>query len=101
MPDKTFKDALRERIAAVTESSVFLQLYSDRMDDFAAYPWPAIELAIAILQDKPIVIGVLPGRTLPAKLEKVADKVIHGDPAAIAEGLKDYLAQPGALLTDA
>lgn len=39
----------------------------------------AVETGLAILLDKPIIAMVLPGRQIPAKLAKVADRVIEAD----------------------
>lgn len=91
MADKTFDKALIERISQVAGSDVFASLYHPSMADFRKDPWPAIELTIAILLDKPIVIGVMPGRKAPAKLEAIADLVIEGGPEEIAAGIAEFL----------
>lgn len=94
MTDKTFPEALRECIATVAGSEAFVSLYSDEMANFEKDPWPAIELAIAILMDKPICLALLPGREPPVKLRKIADHIVRGDsPEALAEGLKSWLSR--------
>lgn len=88
MNDEMRRD-LEQNIERITGSEVFLSLYSDRMADFLSDPFPAIQLAIAILLDKPIVVAVLPGRTPPAKLIAIADEVVYVDDAADLPGAID------------
>lgn len=93
MPDDAFDKALEQNIARVSESVVFCDLYSDKMSEFRNDPWPAIQLAIAILLDKPIILAVSPGRTPPAKLVKIADVVIEGGAQDIAAGISKFIAE--------
>lgn len=37
-----------------------------------------VELGVMIMLDKPIVVALPEGRSLPRKLEMVADKIVHG-----------------------
>lgn len=39
----------------------------------------AVELGFSIMLDKPLVIVVPPGRTVPNRLRKIADAVVEGD----------------------
>lgn len=77
--DRSFTEALEQNIARITGSDVFCSLYSDGMADFRKDPWPTIQLAIAILLDKPIIVACLAGRTPPPKLMKIADAVVSAD----------------------
>jgi hypothetical protein len=87
--DEAFKSYLKRQVAGIDGSEVFCQLYSPRMADFLDDPAPAIQLAIAILLDKPIIIAGLPGRKIPAKLLALADAVVYGDEAEIARGIRE------------
>jgi len=82
--DRSFTEALEENINRITESRVFVQIYHPAMADFVRDPWPAIQLAIAILLDKPIVVACPIGRQVPPRLAKVADAVVEGGPEEIA-----------------
>lgn len=77
--DKSFNEALEAQIEAISGSAVFCSLYSEGMADFRRDPGPAIQLAIAILLDKPIVVACLAGRMPPRKLVEIADEVIYAD----------------------
>lgn len=88
--DKRFDEALAENIEKITGSAVFVQIYHPSMADFEKDPWPAIQLAIAILLDKPILIACPQGRQPPDRLRRLADIVVHGGPeewAAAAQRL--------------
>ena len=39
----------------------------------------AVQLGIFIMLDKPLIVVVLPGRTVPDRLARVADAVVHAD----------------------
>ena len=78
VPD-AFREALGENWDGIESSAHFLQLYHPGMrDDFLDDPWPAIQLGIALLMGKPIIVIVPPGRELPEKLRRIADHVIEG-----------------------
>lgn len=53
----------------IEHSAAYLGLYSG---DWKKDPLPALQLGIAILLDKPIVIVVTDGSTVPESLKKVA-----------------------------
>lgn len=89
--DKSFIEALRENIEKIDGSAVFLQLYHPSMAEFENDPWPAIQLAIAILLDKPILIACPIGREPPEKLRRVADIVVHGGPEEYAKALQQLI----------
>lgn len=86
----SLRGMIERNVEGVSGSSAFVSIYSERMADFADDPLPALQLAIAILLDKPIVLAVLPGREPPAKLVAIADKVIYGDDEAIARGVTEW-----------
>lgn len=74
--DKQFDDALKENWEGVSQSAIMIQLYAPDMADFVKDPWPAIQLAIAILQNKPILICAKEGQLIPGKLLAMADTII-------------------------
>lgn len=94
-PDSSYPQALRDAIQRnvdqISDSAAFVQLYNPAMSDFVREPLPAIQLAIAILLDKPIIIGCLPGREPPEKLRAIADHVFYGDPEFIARKVTEVL----------
>jgi hypothetical protein len=75
----SFKIALEENIQGITKSAFLMQIYHPSMDNFREEPWPVIQLAIALLQDKPIVLWRVEDRVIPSKLAAIADLVIEGD----------------------
>ncbi len=89
--DQALQAAVRRNMELIGESDVFVSLYSDQMADFLDDPLPAIQLAIAILLDKPIVVACLPGRKPTAKLRAVADVVITGPPSELAAAVQEFL----------
>jgi len=91
MNDRSFGEALAENIEAISGSRVFVTLYHPSMAEFEKNPWPAIQLAIAILLDKPIVVACPKGRELPARLSKIADLVVEGGPEEIAEAVRRWI----------
>lgn len=91
MSDKRFDEALARNIEDITGSSVFVQLFHPSMEAFQKDPWPAIQLAIAILLDKPILIACPPGREPPERLKRLADVVVYGGPKEIAAAAQRLL----------
>ena len=89
--DKSFAEALAENVEKITGSAVFVQIYHPAMADFEKDPWPAIQLAIAILQDKPIIIACPHGRQPPERLLRVADLVVHGGAEEITEAVSQMM----------
>lgn len=85
-----FQKALQENVDMIANSKVMVQIYHDSMQDFLKEPWPVIQLACAIMLDKPIVLLCPEGRKVPSKLKKVADKVITGNWDEIQSRLQDY-----------
>lgn len=90
-PSDEFRVALQANIERIAGSEVFCSLYSESMADFEKDPWPAIQLAIAILLDKPIFLACLPGREPPAKLLAIADEVVFGRPEDLAGKLAAFV----------
>lgn len=39
----------------------------------------AVELGLSIMLDKPIILAVVPGRTIPERLARVADEIVELD----------------------
>lgn len=93
--DKSFKQALAENIEGIAGSAVFLSLFHESMADFGKDPWPAIQLAIAILLDKPILLACPEGRQPPEKLKRVADQIVYGGPEEIAEATQKFVEAHG------
>ena len=88
--DEAIRFLLEENLEGINASVAFVSLYSDAMADFRRDPWPTIQLAIAILLDKPIILAVLPGRKPPPKLMQIADAVVYGaDTESLAAGIRD------------
>jgi len=91
--DRSFVEALQENIEKIDGSATFVSLWHPSMADFKKDPWPAIQLAIAILLDKPIVLACLKGRTPPKHLLRLADEIIYGGPEEIAAGVGKFVGE--------
>jgi len=61
-------------IPMINDSAVAVSLVSDKLD-----PKLAIETGYMILMDKPIILAVVPGSKIPAKLALVADEIVEMD----------------------
>ena len=88
--DRAWKDYSRafreETLPQLLSSEVFLAIY-DASDGDARIQF-ATSLGLALIYDKPIILTVLPGVTLPSKLTAIADEVLTldmNDPASQAE----------------
>lgn len=92
-PDEKFNDALKRTFAAVDSSAVFANLWSQSMEDFVEDPMPAVQLACAIILDKPILLLVATGReeTVPRKLRAIAERVLVGGPEEWGKGIKAFM----------
>lgn len=75
---ESLRKAIVENVEGIGGSASFVSLYSDAMKDFVDEPWPAIQLTIALLMEKPIVLLVRPDQHPPAKLVAIADAVLKG-----------------------
>lgn len=55
----------------------------------------AVELGLSIMMDKPIILAIMPGMKIPAKLAKVADDIIEvdvmGDPQKAQKSVTDAI----------
>jgi len=80
-------------IEGVKESAIFTTMLSPAMLDMKnAEAKPLVELAAAILLDKPIVIMEMDGVETPESLKKVATKIIKFEtPEQAAGELKDWI----------
>jgi hypothetical protein len=85
-----FRAAIEHNLEGINGSVAFISLYSDGMKNIRDDPWPAVQLGISILLEKPIILAVLAGRTPPPKLLAIADAVVYADDAfGLAQGIKD------------
>lgn len=67
-------------LQGIDDSAIFLQLFHPSMvEQWAEDVTPLIQLGAAIMLDKPIVVIVEPGRTIPATLRRIADEIIETD----------------------
>jgi hypothetical protein len=69
------KHVRTEMLPKLSESAITISL-APGVDPDVKY---AVELGFSIMLDKPIILVAMPGRTIPAKLRKVADAVIEAD----------------------
>lgn len=92
---QALRDAIQRNVDLINGCGTFVSLYSERMGDFVEGPMPAIQLAIAILLDKPIIVACMPGREPPAKLRAIADAVIYGPADELAEQIAGILQARG------
>jgi len=70
------KDALDNLVPKMANSSVVVSLVPTGVTDIKF----AVETGLALMLDKPIVLMVGPGASVPAKLAKVADAIVeYGD----------------------
>jgi hypothetical protein len=54
----------------------------------------AVELGMALLMDKPLILAVTPGSVVPERLLRAADEVIEfdmGDPVSTAQRVRDAM----------
>jgi hypothetical protein len=86
-----FREAIQKNIDGIGESDSFCCFYHPNMELFKEDPWPAIQLAIAILMNKPIIVACIPGRVPPKKLLDIADAVVYAELADMARGIHDAM----------
>ena len=70
--EQYIRDELVPRIA---DSTATLSLVPQGETDIKF----AVELGLSIMMDKPLILVVLPGRTVPQRLRRAADAVIEGE----------------------
>lgn len=70
------RDVLDELIPKIDSSEVIVSLVPTGPTDVKF----AVETGLAIMMDKPIILAVVPGRKIPAKLQRVADAIVEFDP---------------------
>lgn len=71
----------RRDIEGIVGSSAVMQIFNVSMvTDWSADVLPVLHIGVAVMLDKPLVVLVAPGETLPEKLRRVADHVITFDP---------------------
>jgi hypothetical protein len=72
-----FVEAVRvDALQKIDSSALVMSLVPSRDVDVKF----AVELGIAIMRDKPLLVVAMPGRTVPERLARVADKVVYADP---------------------
>jgi len=75
--DREFQRVVTEGLVPKIEGSSFC--VSLCPDDEVLDAKFCVELGAMIMLDKPIIAIARPGRTLPPKLELIADKIVHAD----------------------
>lgn len=84
-------------LRGVNESHAFVAVLSDAPLNAARLEF-VLQLGAAILQDKPILLPVPHGTTIPRKLEAVADRIVRynpSDPESLATALAAALSELG------
>ena len=84
------KSAIDELLPMLRASAVSVALIPDEAG--IADIKLAVELGLSILLDKPIIIAVTPGQTIPEHLARVVDEIIEldpADPASTARRIRD------------
>lgn len=74
--DRFVQHQREHTVQAMAESAYVASLYPDGGNFDVKY---AVELGMALMLDKPIILIVQPGAVIPARLRKVADAVIEAD----------------------
>jgi hypothetical protein len=65
----------RDAVEKIAGSAVFVSLAPEGEPDIKF----AVELGIAIMLDKPILVVRIPGRPVPEHLRRVADEIVDAD----------------------
>lgn len=68
---------LDEVVPMIDQSTVFVSLVPTSEVDIKF----AVEMGLALMMDKPIIVAVSPGVRVPAKLLGIADAVVEFDPS--------------------
>ena len=82
----------------VADSAVFMSLWNDTMNAPAKEPEAVLQLAYALILDKPIVIVAQHGATIPPKVRRIADALEfydRGDEASLRAATLRALAAVG------
>jgi hypothetical protein len=85
------KDAVERNYEELRGSSIYLGLCPDSMKKD---PLPALQLGLAMLMDKPIVILAKDGEAIPENIRKVAREIVRfdlGDPDSAKDRLAEVL----------
>lgn len=80
-----FEEMRRKVVPKIAESAIFLTMYEGDLD----LPF-ALQLGVAILMSKPILVLGMKGAAIPLKLLEIADKVVEID-SMQAPGAKEKL----------
>jgi hypothetical protein len=86
---------MAEMLPKLLDSSLMVSLCPTDVGD-AKY-W--VELGASIMHDKPIIVVAAPGRKIPERLLRVADKVIRADLSS-EEGMRDLSEAIALLVAD-
>jgi hypothetical protein len=71
-----WRDRVKEEVLPKLKDSSFTISIMPNGDPDIKY---AVELGLSIMLDKPIIVAISPGATVPAKLVKVADEIVEVD----------------------
>lgn len=100
---KQYSERFRRAVMPqLLSSSIFLGVYDGETDGGEQEIKFATSLGLMLLHNKPIILLVLPGTTVPWALQRVAQEVIVGDPSdpraqdALAEAMQRVRARLGA-----
>lgn len=76
--------ALTELVPMIDRSAASVSLVPSGEADIKF----AVELGLSIMLDKPIILAVIPGRSVPEHLARVADEIVEVDPASPLAGAR-------------
>jgi len=85
-------DVLDNMVPKMQASTAIISLVTDGKPDVKF----AVETGMALLLDKPIILAVMPGASVPPKLRGIADDIIEfdmDDPKATAERVSEAMAR--------
>ena len=88
---RSWADDMRERLIPKMRGSAHVMMIAPSMDTKFDIEF-AVQIGAAILMEKPLILLVQEGRTVPPKLLKVADRIIETDLRDTAKA-QDQIAQ--------
>lgn len=94
--NKALRDATRRNFEGLSGSATFCLLWNDKMVEEVI---PIIQMGLAVYLDKPIVILVPKGATVPGNLRAMATGIEEFDPADAAslQAAMERLVQNGKM----
>lgn len=96
-PEQQLVTWARNNIRGLDDAAAFVGIMDDRPMDAGRAEF-TLQLGHCLLTDKPIIISVPHGVTVPAKLQRVADRIVRYDPADLKtmhHGMAHALAELG------